>query len=68
MSVKMRKLYWSEKTRKSLGKLPKLTFRENLFSNPKSKLDRTFLRRLFHTVELYDEHLVSNWSDKGVSR
>lgn len=64
----MRKLRWSAKTRKRLGKLPKLTFEEFLFSNPKSKLDRTFLRRLFPTIELYDEHLVSNWSDKGVSR
>jgi hypothetical protein len=67
-SVKLRKIYWSEKTRKSLGKLPKLTFQENLFSNPKSKLDRTFLRRLFQLDKLYDEHLVNNWSDKGVSR
>lgn len=66
--MKLRKLYGAEKTRKSFGKLPKLTFQENLFSNPKSKLDRTVLGRLFPTIELYDEHLVSNWSDKGVSR
>ena len=64
----MRKLRWSAKTRKRLGKLPKLTFEEFLFSNPKSKLDRTFLRRLFQLDKLSDEHRVTNWSDKGVSR
>jgi hypothetical protein len=64
----MRKLTRSEKTGKRQGKLPKLTFHEFLFSNPKSKLDRTFLRRLFQLDKLYDEHRVINWSDKGVSR
>lgn len=68
MSVKWRKLYWSRKGRKSFGRLPRLPFQENLFSNPKSELDRTLLRRLFPTDELYDERLVNNWSDKGVSR
>lgn len=66
--MKLRKMCWSEKTRKTLQKLPKFTFQENLFSNPKSKLDRTVLRRLFQLDKLYDEHLVNNWSDKGVSR
>jgi hypothetical protein len=64
----MRKLTRSDKTRKRLVKLPKLTFQEFLFSNPKSKLDRTFLRRLFQLDKLYDEQRVINWSDKGVSR
>lgn len=64
----MRKLYWGGKRRKILGRLPRFTFQENLFSNPKSELDRTLLGRLFPRDELYDERLVNNWSDKGVSR